>query len=351
MHGMFCSSDIYGCTGRQQPVLMCSRSVINDRFFKRLHDMYRQGMELYVDEAAYDGIVTQHEYLHAANSKVSQTIIDIRQRFGKILNQALDERRINMPMVMPMVMTLDLTVDAMDLSFILHWTSYMRDMDEYLQTHSTNVAILNGKLAQWMGMDKNQVKKAIMVGLLHDLGKTRIPQEILNKPAKLTPEEYEIVKMHPVYSWEIVSDSGITNQEVLAGIRGHHEKINGSGYPDGLKMDDITGLAKITEISDIYDAMVAQRVYKESRTPFEVLDEFFMEKFVELDMAYIDVFLSKMKSELMGKNVILSNGKIGIIKYIEEGRFRYPLVEVDGKVIQLDNSIQCVTLCTNTRVI
>ena len=349
--GMYCNSDVYIAVKGKPPVLLCSKSVVNDKFLKRLHHIYDFGTKLYVEKDAIENLQEQYSYLTGADQELCKKFSDMREKFGRIMEEVERTSKVNTGMVLPMVLSLDVSVKKMDLSFLLQWTSYMRDMDKYLQTHCTNVAIIDGKLAEWLGMNDEQIKKAIMIGLLHDLGKTRIPTFILDKPGKLTPEEFDMVKLHPIYSWEIVKASGISDPEILAGVRGHHEKINGTGYPDCLKMDEISPFAMISEIADIYDAMVAQRVYKESSTPFEVLDDFYKMQFAELNPNMVAVFLKAMKSELIGKNVILSNGKIATICYIEEGKFLYPMVKIGEEVIQLNKDLWCVTLCTKTGII
>ncbi len=351
LRGMFCTSDVYGVIKGHSPLLLCSKTVINDKFYKRLKHLHDEGKKIYINADSIESIKDQYEHLSNNNREYARKLQQIREEFKDVIGSAITDRKVSMDIIFPMVDTLDMTIKEIDLAFILHWSSYLRDMDEYLQTHSINVAIFSGKLAEWLGMNKEQIHKAVMIGLLHDLGKTQVPPEILNKPGRLTPGEFEVIKLHPLYSWGIVKKSGVTDEEILAGVRGHHEKVNGTGYPDGLSFHEISDYAKITEIADIYDAMVAQRVYKESRTPFEVLDEFYKEKYAELDLHMVEVFLDKMRTGLIGKEVILSNGRIGKIVFIEEGRYRYPLVETDNKVIQLSDSIQCVTLCTHTGII
>ncbi len=103
----------------------------------------------------------------------------------------------------------------------------------------------------------------ILTGVLHDIGKTKIPEEILNAPRKLTPEEFEVMKRHPLYSFELLGDD--ISEDVRYAVRWHHEKLDGKGYPDGLKAESISYFARITTISDIYDAMLSARSYKKRR--------------------------------------------------------------------------------------
>ena len=251
---------------------------------------------------------------------------------------------IEMKEAVKLVQTVNETVEQAELSFLIHWISYMRDSDEYLYTHGVNVGILNGMMARWLELSDEDEQRLILVGLLHDVGKTLIKDEIINKAEKLTKEEYDEVKKHSIHSYELLKKSGITDELVLSGVRGHHEKGNGSGYPDGLKLKEIPLFARITSISDIYDAMVAKRVYKEAHSPFEVLDEFYRNKYSDLDIRLVDLFLDKMATELIGKDAVLSNGKIARIVYLEKTNFAYPIVQCEDKVIVTSDDLKCVTL-------
>lgn len=145
-------------------------------------------------------------------------------------------------------------------------------MDENLQRHSLNVAFTNGVIGQWLKLPEPVIKKLVCAGLVHDIGKTKIPEEILNAPRRLTEEEFEIIKAHPVYSYELLWDN--VDEDIRLAARHHHERLDGKGYPDQIAGDEISLLARITAISDVYDAMISQRSYKESMIPFDVLEKF-----------------------------------------------------------------------------
>lgn len=275
---------------------------------------------------------------------------ELKLDFSLIYDEAKESGRIDPKEAGILAGELNEALSKVDLAFILQWISYMRDKEEYLNMHSLNVGLLNGLLARWMKLPEEDIEKLVFTGIFHDVGKARIPDKILNKPDKLTKEEFEEMKKHPVYSYEILKNSGITDENILMGVKSHHEKVNGNGYPDGLTLEDITLFGRVTSIADIYDAMAASKSYKAASTPFEVLDEFSRSKFSELDIRLVDVFLHRMASEMAGKEVILSDGRTGRIVFADVTRFAYPVVKCADEIINTSKELRCEALCSGSRI-
>ncbi len=135
--------------------------------------------------------------------------------------------------------------------------------DNYTHRHSKNVASLSKKIGGIYGLNNQQLKEIEIAALLHDLGKIGITDSVLQKPGVLTQNEYEIIKQHPKIGKQILEGSTVISEAIVRGIAEHHEKLDGSGYPNGLKGDAIHLYAKIIAIADIFDAMSNKRVYKE----------------------------------------------------------------------------------------
>ncbi|MED4586162.1 HD-GYP domain-containing protein [Brevibacillus choshinensis] len=144
--------------------------------------------------------------------------------------------------------------------------------DRYTSGHSQRVAHWGREIAKKIGMPEDKVEELYFGGILHDIGKIGIEDEILNKKGRLTPEEYDKIKQHTVIGYEIILQAGMFN-ELLPAIRSHHERIDGKGYPDGLVGDEIPLMAKILAISDAFDAMVADRPYRKGLPVEEALNE------------------------------------------------------------------------------
>jgi putative nucleotidyltransferase with HDIG domain len=232
-------------------------------------------------------------------------------------------------------------INTEDSSLILYAINQIRSEDEYLYTHCLNVAYLNGLVGKWLKLKPQEQSDLVEIGLFHDLGKLKISSSILNKPDKLTDDEFEEIKRHPVLSLEMLMKSGVRNKVVLEGVIQHHEKVNGTGYPKGLGIREITEFARITAISDIYDAMVTKRVYKEPCSPFVILNEFMKTGYSELDIKYINIFVNCMIDELKGKVIILNDGTEATVRLVDPRKVLYPIVEIDGEVVRTDDKLYC----------
>jgi len=226
-------------------------------------------------------------------------------------------------------------------SVILSLINALAPVDEYLQRHCVNVSLLNGLIGQWLGLEKKEIDKLVLVGLLHDCGKALVPSQVLTVPRKLTIIEFEVIKMHSVYSYDLLTDFP---QSVRQGARYHHEKVNGKGYPNHLTNEDIPWEARITAISDIYDAMVSQRAYKDPRSPFSIMAMLSRLRDSEVDGRLVDVFIKSMPEELMDKPVVMSDGSTGVLRSYDPDDIEYPMIEVGGRIIKSDEQYHCIAM-------
>lgn len=136
----------------------------------------------------------------------------------------------------------------------------VRGVNDSVYAHSLNVAMISRMIGRWLHMDSHDLDVLMLAGLLHDIGKLLIPEEILNKPGKLTDEEFQEIKKHPRYGYDILKNQNIDSRIKKAALM-HHERCDGSGYPSGLTEDTIDSFAQIIAIADVYDAMTAARSY------------------------------------------------------------------------------------------
>lgn len=173
---------------------------------------------------------------------------------------------------------------------LMQVTSY----DYYTYTHSVNVFVFATALAQRLGVGEDELRIFGQGALLHDVGKSKINPDIVNARGKLTNEQWQEMRMHTVYGDEILQSQGVTNAVILDVTRHHHEKLNGKGYPDGLKGDEISKWARICTIADIFDALTTRRSYKEAMNSFPGLQ--FMREHMsdELDQEYFRAFVGLM---------------------------------------------------------
>ncbi|WP_186438365.1 HD-GYP domain-containing protein [Cohnella terricola] len=212
---------------------------------------------------------------------------------------------------------------------------YLEVHDEYIYRHSIAVALLSRLIGKARGIDDAQLWELTASGFLHDIGKSQIPASILNKPGKLTAEEFRIVKEHTVYGYEIIKRSeGIPERHAYVALQ-HHEREDGSGYPFGLKSGEIDVFSKIVAVADVFHAMVSKRVYKEPMPLYQVLKELSDNVYGSLEPAITLSFIKRIMDVLIGNQVVLSDGREGKIVMVSSQDPILPVVEIDGHYIDL----------------
>jgi len=202
----------------------------------------------------------------------------------------------------------------------------IREKDQYLLEHSINVGILMGIFTRFLGYEDELIHELVTGALLHDIGKIRVPYNVLNKPGKLTADEWMEMKRHVVYGQEVLLKSeGIT--DVALSICGmHHERLDGTGYPLGLKEIDINNYGRLAAIVDIYDAITAHRVYHRGRPPAEAM-RFLQDLSGEhLDRSLVAQFIGCMSVYPVGSLVELNNGKLGVVISVRGDKPDQPVV-------------------------
>jgi len=228
----------------------------------------------------------------------------------------------------PLLDNLQLERDVVSLLLLLN------NSDSYTYQHSVQVGMLSYYIANWLGLSNAESTRIGYAGFLHDIGKCKIPNEVLNKPEKLTAEEYEEVKKHTIYGYEIIKNS--TSDEMMAlGALHHHERYNGGGYPHGLKGEEISLFGRIIAIADIYSAMTSTRIYQKERDMLYVLKEVHRLGYSDLDPVITQAFISHMIPNFIGKRVTLSDGRSGTIIMTHPTDFFNPLVQVESQFIDL----------------
>jgi len=211
----------------------------------------------------------------------------------------------------------------------------MKYDDDYTLKHSVNVGLLSGMIGKWYGLDDQQVSELALAGTLHDVGKSKIPRYILNKPAELTPQEFGIAKQHSVYGYEILKESRSFSDEICEGVLYHHERFNGKGYPQALKGQSIPLYARIIAIADVFDALTNDKVYRGKISPFLAADVIKSMSFEELDPQISNLFLKKIAEFYVGNKVLLSTGEEGEIIYLNKFSLTKPLVQIGETFIDL----------------
>lgn len=217
--------------------------------------------------------------------------------------------------------------------------------DEYTFKHSVDVATMGMIIAKKYGLSDKEIYEIGIAGLLHDVGKSKIPNEVLNKPGKLTDEEFALMKQHSLFGFGILKEKEDISDSIRMGVLQHHEKINGRGYPLGVPAGKINLYAKILSVADIYDALVTERPYKKAFSKRDAV-EMIMSMTDELDISAMKSFLGSVILYPVNSIVQLSNGeKAKVVENNPDCILRPKVVGlITGMVYNLSEDIKCASL-------
>ena len=202
----------------------------------------------------------------------------------------------------------------------------LKTADNYSYMHSIAVGALMIGLARRMGQGDDSVRQAGLVGLLHDVGKTRVPLAVLNKPGPLDPQEWAIMKEHSQWGFEILKPLGL-DEAIADACLHHHEKVDGSGYPDGLKQGEISLLARMASICDVYDAITSDRPYKEGWQPAIALQRMAQWAPQQFDKSIFEQFVQTVGIYPLGSLVRLQSEHLAVVIDVSESRLLTPQVK------------------------
>ena len=222
------------------------------------------------------------------------------------------------------------TLDILDL---LH---AIRAVDDSVYAHSLNVALVARGIGRWLKLSRDDLDVLTMAGLLHDIGKLTIPEDVLNKQGKLTDAEFQMIQQHPLSGNQLLKNIPGLDRRIRAATLQHHERGDGSGYPRQLQQDEIDEFASIIAIADVYDAMTAARSYRAPLCAFQVIESFERDGFQKYNPKYILSFLDNIASSYQNNRVVLSDGTSCRIIYINHRSLSHPMVQLDdGSVVDL----------------
>ena len=223
--------------------------------------------------------------------------------------------------------------------------STLKTSDEYTFKHSVDVATMAMIIGKQQCLPDKQIYELGVSGLLHDIGKTKVPASILNKPARLTDEEFAVMKQHSVFGYHMLQERNEFNNDICMAVLQHHEKINGNGYPLGFDAPRITPYARILAVADIYDALVTERPYKKAFSQKDAI-ELIMSMTEELDIKAMKSFLESIILYPVDSIVELSNGeKAKVVSNNNSYILRPTVVGItSGRVYNLGEDMDCANI-------
>lgn len=205
----------------------------------------------------------------------------------------------------------------------------VQDKNPYMYSHPANVAFISFVIGKWLNLDYSKLVNLVRTGLLHDIGKAKIKDSLLNKPDALTFEEIDKLRSHPVIGYKLLESVNIFDSEVLQGVLFHHERMDGSGYPLGLKEGKINLISRIIAIADTFDAITATKAYRSKNSPLKAIEEIQTDSCNQLDPHICKIFIDNIINYYNGREIRLSNEQVGNIVKINPVEITKPLVQCE----------------------
>lgn len=270
----------------------------------------------------------QIQYLTAINDLKTVFENVIKDRSYQINEQSLVNN------ISSLVVSRNTITELFDMLYQMH------TLDDSVYAHCVNVALIARMIGRWLHLPTNDLNILTCCGLFHDIGKLSIPPEVLNKPGKLTDEEFALIKAHPKYGYELLRNQNIDNRIKQSALM-HHERYDGSGYPNGLSSEFLIDFASIISIADVYDAMTAARAYREPLCPFEVIASFEQEGLQKYHTKFLLVFLNHIASTYQSNRVMLNDGRACKIVMLNQNALSKPIIQFDdGSCLDLSSQRQ-----------
>lgn len=312
--GMCIARPIFDADGR---VLLNSGVIINESLIARLKDRGVPGVFIVTDPDEDVDIpeVVSQQTRQIATSQIKSVFESVQ--VGKTFHVAPLSQSVN-----------DIIDEITSNSSVLVSLTDVRTFDGYTFSHSVNVCVLAIIVGLRLNLDELQLRTLAMGAILHDLGKIDVPTEILHKKGPLTVDEYEQVKKHTVFGWNILrKNPGIPLLSAHIAYQ-HHEQPNGRGYPRQLLDEQIYLLAKIVGVVDAYDAMTSARLYRPAMQPSQALRVIKQLREIQFNTEIADCFIETVAPYPIGSRVVLNTREIGVVVDVNPTELKRPIVRV-----------------------
>ncbi len=335
--GMVVSENVYT---KDLHMVISKGTALTDKIITRLEFYSITDFSVYSDDDLFEQEPEYIENTFYSEIKKSETF----KRFCKTYQNVTDNVRTAMDDVVNHDKEINPGQLLSDVSKILYHCNTnielfnmlhtMREYDDPTYTHSLNVSLMCNILAKWLHFSTEDIEIVTLSGLLHDIGKLLIPNTILGKPSKLTDTEFSEIKTHTVKGYKLLRDKKL-DERIQSVALMHHERCDGSGYPNGLISHEIDPLAKLLAIVDVYDAMTCARVYRDPLCPFDVISLFEAEGYLKYDTKFLLTFLEGIAMTYINNNVRLSNQIEGEIILINKFELSRPVIKAGDQFIDL----------------
>lgn len=336
--GMITAKDVYT---RNDQLLIPKDTVIDENSITRVSFFGVLSVSVYAEEKLLKDIQDDDIDQEFRTPEEKEEFIKFKKNYDLVVNTVAE----NMNQLLKVDEEIDqnkLIEDVDKLVFKSRSRYHIFDMlhdiknyDDETYRHCLNVAMINNVFADWLNMSEYEKNHLTMCGLLHDVGKLLINKDVLRKPAKLTEDEFEEIKQHPMRGYMSLKDKKIP-ESVKRAVLLHHERCDGKGYPFGFRISEIDPYAAITAIADVYEAMTATRVYRKGMSPFDVIRIFEEDGRKQFNPIFLVPILNNLTNTYLQHEVVLNNGLSGKIVLINKNELSRPMIMLDnGKFVDL----------------
>ena len=329
--GMIAAQDIYS---RTDQLILNKKTVLGADSIAKIMLYSVGGVWVYQEpkqeqeEVYTDALRKSRDFIRFSEC-YREAVSDVRGTFEKIALGAeeLDEEQLFEDVR-------NMVGDSGNNAHIFNMLHCIRDYDDMIFMHSVNAALICSVFGDWLRLSEDDRHVLTLCGLLHDAGKLLVPPRILNKPGKLTDEEYDIAKMHAESGFELLKNAAIDDR-IKQAVLNHHERYDGSGYPAGKAGQEIDMFSTIVAIADVYDAMTSRRIYRGEICPFDVIRVFEEEGMNQFNPRYLLPVMSKLAETYIHHSVRLTDGSHGEVVAVNSYALASPVVRVGNSYLDL----------------
>jgi HD-GYP domain-containing protein (c-di-GMP phosphodiesterase class II) len=320
VEGMVCGKKLYDVN---QQMLLNSGSVIQKGYIDRIMSLGYQGV--YIEDDMSNDIKVKDVISDELRMSAIKAVKDICIYAGstkkdyKQLDAKVNKTKVLISHIVEEILeNKDTMVNLIDLKFY----------DDYTFFHSVNVAVLSILVGAEFGLAKTELFNVGLASILHDIGKMFVDKDVLNKPGKLTIDEYEAVKQHPSFGFNYLKESYEIPASVYVAVLQHHERYDGTGYPMKKSKQEISIISRIICVADVYDALTSSRPYRKALLPSEAMEYIMANGGTMFDLELTKIFARKVAPFPIGTYVCLSNGLTGIVENNFEDACMRPNVKI-----------------------
>ena len=334
--GMITAEDVFNYAGQMilpKGLTLTDKAITRLEFYSilsvRIKDESLVGLDIEEDTRTHSERIRESEEFKKFQENFDENLASFKDSINDIVDM-----NANIDTDAMLTNTLAILSEATSSYHAFDMLHNMRQYDDLTFAHCMNVALICNIFAQWLKWPEQEQNLLTLCGLLHDIGKLKIPDSIIKKPDRLTDEEYKVIKTHTVEGFHILKRKNI-NSHIMNAALMHHEKCDGTGYPLGIQADKIDRYAKAVAIADVYDAMTSARVYRGSMCPFKVIEIFEAEGLQKYDPEFIMTFLENIVNTYLHNEVKLNNGETGTVVFINQHQLSKPVIRQGEKFLDL----------------